>query len=240
MMAIKAALASSNPDFRFEYVFNCEKDAQKRQWIMKLHKSIENEPALGDAVVGDDAVESKAALGDAGPCLFCDIQDLHRGANGSKLPCATHYVLDGKKQINGHCEVRPFDILFCSTSCKDFSKMNPNKSLGCKSTENITALGAAETPGGSAQTIRGLCQLLRAYRPDLLMYENTIDIAEEKEGGGSDLQDLLVDWGEAGYEAKVIHADSFYFDVPQRRKRCWVVAINTENPRTISFDRRTA
>ena len=222
MIAIKQALADSGTDFSFEYVFNCEKDGKKRPWIAELHKVL---GPLGATALGHDSLDSQApAPGHDMPCLFEDIQELKNGT----CKCYTHT----KAKKPGNCAVRDIDFLFCSTSCKDLSKLNPNKSGG-------TTLDGADTAGGSVQTFNGLCDLLEMLRPDLLVYENVVDIADEKADGGSNLEIARAKWHALGYDTQVAYCSSKIFGLPQDRRRCFVLAINAQDPQTFVFKDRS-
>ena len=235
IIAIQRALAATYPGLGFEYVFNCEIKPLKRQWIMALHECMNRPPldaAPGLAKETTEAFgigETRTALGhaDDAPCCFDDITELWKGS----CKCYKHGV--SKAKSIARCEVKPFDWLFCSTSCKDFSKLNPQK---CK----LNVFANASTPGASAQTYAGLLQLLENNRPDLLVFENVIDIAEAKEDVGmSDLEIMKADLSCIGYESIVADCNSSMFGLPQQRRRLYVVALNVRDPRTITFKDRS-
>ena len=163
---------------------------------------------LGATALGHDSLDSQApAPGHDMPCLFEDIQELKNGT------CKCYTNTKNKKP--GNCAVRDIDFLFCSTSCKDLSKLNPNKS-------GSTMLDGADSAGGSVQTFNGLCDLLEMLRPDVLVYENVVDIADEKADGGSNLEIARAKWHALGYDTQVAFCNSKIFGLPQ--DRIWAAA----------------
>ena len=149
VIAIKRALAQTYPGVEFEYVFNCEQDSKTCAWIMALHKLMD-QPALGRADGTQAALglaETQTACNQSGktPCCFDDLLELFKGS----CVCCAH-AHHGPRKLNKHkCDVPDFDLLICSTSCRDFSKYNQNKA-------KTTIFTLDSTPGGSAQTFKGL------------------------------------------------------------------------------------
>ena len=131
------------------------------------------------------------------------------------------------------CTVEDIDILFCSTSCKDLSKNNSNKAAAS------TILDGGDTPGGSVQTFKGLCDLLASKRPDILVFENVVDMEEERDGGNSDLNIVIEKWKALGYESQVVCCNSRLYGIPQNRLRLYIVAVNTHDPKTLDFSERS-
>ena len=212
--------------YKHEYIFNCEKANTKRKWIKALHGMMMKKSASGL----DNSTAAKTASG-LGPCLFDDIGDLGE----PQCKCHTHHTIQYRKRtLTGTCPVKPIDVLFCSTSCKDLSKMNANKE------SNSTILDGKDTPGQSVQTFNGLCRLLAARRPDFLFFENVEDMADEKEKTGtSDLDIAKQRFNALGYEVQVIICNSLVFGLPQSRYRLFIVAINGKDPKTIELSERS-
>ena len=107
-----------------------------------------------------------------------------------------------KKSVKSTCRVEDIDILFCSTSCKDLSKMNANKDCV------RTILNGKDTPGASVQTCNGLCRLMDAVRPDILIFENVEDMADRKQEGKSDLAIAIERFNAMGYQVQVAYCNS--------------------------------
>lgn len=84
-------------------------------------------------------------------CIFKDIAHLGAGV----ADCATH---------DRPCPVTYVDILVVGTSCKDVSSL----SSGRRTTTGQLVLSQEWTPGGSAQTFRGLIAYVRTHRPALV------------------------------------------------------------------------
>ena len=219
MIAIqKAALAALCADFTFKYVFNCEKTPYKRQWIAQLHQLCQ-EPAAH----GPDGA-APGLVGEA-PCLFEDIQELKNG----KCRCHAHEQRKGNKEM---CEVGAIDLLFCSTSCKDLSRFNSTKQAN-------TVLAADTSPGGSAETFNGLCDLMYACRPDILIWENVDEVAKPTGDGTTSLDVVLERWQALGYECQVCYCNTTLYGLPQNRYRVYITALNVRDPRTITFEHRS-
>jgi hypothetical protein len=102
-------------------------------------------------------------------CIFCDIQ--HMGEATAK--CWVHKT---------DCRVPDVNILVVSTSCKDLSRMSRQGKKGHE--ENKEPVLAADTsPGGSADTYRGgLLAYIDHHHVDLLLYENSEVLGDEREG----------------------------------------------------------
>ena len=87
------------------------------------------------------------------------------------------------------------------TSCKDLSKLSNLKS-------SATIFNGGDTPGGSVQTYKGLTDLMQTKRPDMLIYENVVDIEDEKEDGTTNLDIMVTKWESLGYAVQVVSCDS--------------------------------
>ena len=98
-----------------------------------------------------------------GACIFSDAAEVHK----RWLPCAIH-----KKS----CPVRPVQGAVAGVRRKDFSKANPKRHIA----KNQSVLKTATSPGGSAQTMHGLLQLIESNQPILVVLENSDELAEEE------------------------------------------------------------
>ena len=212
--AVKHALKEGmGPGFTYEYVFACEVIPWKRRWIGQVIDLMLDPDAPGDlSSDGPGPCDTGP-----GPCCLVDIMSLPDG----RCKCTNH---------NAECPVRGMDVLIVSTSCKDFSKMNNTK-------HRFTILDGPDTPGGSVQHVRALCALMETHRPDIVLYENVVELMEEKEDG-TDLNILLGRWDRMGYETKVVQGQSTVFGVAATRARLYLVAIQTRQPRVLNFGER--
>ena len=114
------------PQFGVKYLFNCENNARKREWIMRLHGAPEGEIKADPTLVDQ-------------PCMFGCISKI-----GLRFaPCFTH---------GGECKVPSVDVFIACTSCKDFSKAKPGK-RGPVFTEQATTGGSAQTLHGMLEYI---------------------------------------------------------------------------------------
>ena len=96
------------------------------------------------------------------------------------------------------------------------------------------------TPGGSAQTFKGLCNVLERFRPDLLIYENVEDMAHAPgTGTSSDLDIARKRWNQLGYDMQRCTLNSQAYGLPQNRLRLYIVAFNTRDPKKFSFHDRS-
>ena len=139
-------------------------------------------------------------------CMFGDV--LHLGE--SEAYCHTHE----KK-----CVVSSVDIFMCCTSCKDWSKHNTKKTQGLVTQH-------ASTPGGSAQTLRGLNAYIAAHRPAIVLFENVDGIDDSKEGFEmSDMDVICSQWHSSGYETQKVESNASQFGLPAARKRLLAVAV---------------
>ena len=88
-----------------------------------------------------------------------------------------------------------------------------------------------ETPGGSAQTFKGMYNYMVKHRPTIVFYENVKDIDKEKKNRDpSDLTVLIQKWGEIGYECQVILVESTDYGLPQHRDRSGVIGLLIDVP----------
>ena len=210
---VKQALKEAiGPGFTYEYVFACEVVPWKRRWIQMVMESMLDEDGAAPAPGGPGG----------GPCCFGDILKLPDG----NCSCFNHKSGGQMKE----CPVRGMDVLIVSTSCKDFSCMNNTK-------HTHTILDGPDTKGGSVQHVRALCKLLETHRPDIIIYENVTELMDTKPDG-SDLDIILQRWDRLGYETTVIKGQSTVYGLSAVRARLYLIAIQTRQPRVLSFQER--
>ena len=94
-----------------------------------------------------------------------------------------------------------------------------------------------KTLGGSADFF-ALTDIMERDRPDLVFFENVQDIAEKKDNDESNMDLLKEKWGRMGYQCVVAYTDTNEFGLPQHRKRVVIVAVNTRDPKPITFTDR--
>ena len=148
-------------------------------------------------------------------CIFCDIQ--HMGKATAK--CWVHKT---------DCRVPDVNILVVSTSCKDLSRMSRHGKRGHE--ENKEPVLAADTsPGGSADTYRGgLLAYIDHHHVDLLFYENSEVLGDEREGCCSGITQSNMQSNHAvfeqdmvsrGFQGKTFVLNAKLFGLPQNRNR---------------------
>ena len=166
MVALNSLFEEKMANFKFEHVFSCELNGDKRKWI---HASSSlAEPAftkMSARILGEDSVpkvdmESVLKATDA-PCVFTDVTDM----GAAQAECWEHGP--------GMCHVKSVDLLIVGTSCKDMSRANP--AYG----RQDLVLNAKESKGGSAQTFQGLLSYLEHHRPLMILFEN-VDSMEDQ------------------------------------------------------------
>ena len=245
----QAARKASVEAFSIRSVFSCEIKAEKRVWIQGVYEafgqcvsgsaqgvalsgsapsvagSAQGEPAscsdpsvpgFAQGVSGSGSAHSVPGSAQrvsvAGspqgksesPCLFCDICEL---ANGIAW-CETHKRM---------CDVPSRCIFVCCTSCKDLFRLKPGS----------ISLRSKWTPGGSCQTFHGMMAYIEKARPAIVIFENVEDIKFVAEGeiDETNLDIVLAEFANRGYECQQMFGDSSKYGVPQRRKRFYIVAM---------------
>ena len=161
-----------------------------------------------DVEYDDDADDAppEYTLPDDLPCIFNDIQDLHKG----QAACWEH---------NGFCNVPAVDLFIVGTSCKDMSRANPNPVRG------ELVLAQASSKGGSAQTFHGLLTFLEAKSPAMVLFENVDSIEDAKPGGSSNLDVLKAEMSSRGYEGQIVRTDAHEFGLPCHRRRIFALFV---------------
>ena len=139
-------------------------------------------------------------------------------------PCAP-CVVHGKD-----CALAPVDILVVGTRCKDMSRCSTYFK------QSRPVLSREWSPGGSAQTFRGLLAYLDRCPANLVIYEN-VDSMDEG-GGETNMDILLSEFSSRGYEGQRMTLDANSFGLPQHRRRMWVLFVRVvANSRATFFDR---
>ena len=177
--------------------------------------AVEPEPFIPEARTAKadmDTLDSQESLGlpytlpDDLPCIFHDIQELHK----AQAPCWEH---------NGLCNVPAVDLFIVDTSCKDMSRANPNPVRG------ELVLSQASSRGGSAQTFQGLLSFLEAKSPAMVLFENVDSIEDSKPGGTSNLEILKAEMSSRGYEGQIVRTDAHEFGLPCHRRRIFALFV---------------
>ena len=125
------------------------------------------------------------------------------------------------------CEIRHTDILVCSTSSLT-TDLSPLSEAGAESVE----------AKGTLAQFQGLCDVMKLCKPDIVLYENMVQLDQKKKDGPSNYDILRKSWESMGYQVIKVFTDSKCFGLPQDRNRLWVVAYNIKNPRIITFETR--
>jgi site-specific DNA-cytosine methylase len=176
----------------------------------------------------------RRALDEPLMCIFCDIRDMGK----TTAHCHVHDRL---------CIVPDCDILVASTSCKDLSKLssNRNKFEG-------PVLDRKESPGGSADSFRGLLTYMDSHSIEMLVYENSdnLDDCQDAASGQRSAPDaapgqktnseiFTAEVTSRNMEGQSFVLNSSLFGVPQARKRFWSVFVNCGISRILDFRRRS-
>ena len=248
--ALALLALSQGSQVRFEHAFSCESNPDKLQWIAAVN-------ALAPQVMA--SVQEKAGRTPSGvahtrtPCLFTDICKLgeehcarvaHRheartDTQGSRDVLSSGQALkvsDRAPLPDGHCLVPQVDILVVGTSCKDMSKIN----VAARQHANAGALVLSGTSsrGGSAQTFRGMLAYVDSRSPSIIIFEN-VDSIDDKMGATSNLDILLAEMGNRGYENQVIMSDAAMMGLPARRRRVYVIFLKIAGNPLLDFSTRS-
>ena len=215
LLAIVEAFRSICPKLLFEYVFHCELNQKRMQFVRALHKHL-------------GARLEKTHLGE--PCFFTDITKLMT----SNRQCCVHYDRVYKKKVPRACQIGPFDWFFCSSSSRDLEPKRGTSACLKKSRDGRRRT----TPGGLSKTFWAITDIIEKHRPDLVFYENVRDIDRENKAGDSNLTCLQDEWLARGYKCQIISTDMYTFGLPQQRRHIVIVAMNIRDPRLFTFGDR--
>ena len=165
-------------------------------------------------------------------CIFCDIRDMGK----TTAHCHVH---------NRLCLVPDCDILVASTSCKDLSKLSSNKFAEPVFSKN-------ESPGGSADSFRGLLTYMDSHSIEMLVYENSdnLDDSQDAASGQRSLPDaasgqktnseiFTAEVTSRNMEGQSFVLNSSLFGVPQSRRRFWAVFVRCVRSRIFDFGQRS-
>ena len=146
-------------------------------------------------------------------CIFEDITQLEEG----EAKCCVHNQL---------CPVKSVDLLCIGTSCKDLSKLNANQD------RTQLVLTQASSRGASAQTYKGLKGYVKQHRPLLIVYENVDSMSDQVSASDeSNFSVCIKDFKAMGYDAQPMMTDSSEFGLPCRRRRVYILFINSTSPK---------
>ena len=139
------------------------------------------------------------AAGAKSACVFKDIG----GLCNEMCECAVH----------GRCQVAFSRLHVSGFSCKDLSKLNKARDAGRSS--------LPDRSGTSGATLDALMRFVTAHMPPILVMENVDDLLSHT---SSNFAFLLNELESRGYQADAAELCSMDYFVPQRRKRCYVIA----------------
>ena len=156
---------------------------------------------------------------------FC--MNVHSALGCSVSPCAFEDVAtfcqpEGRYCAHHQkaCELpRRLDGLIAGFSCKDFSRANKARKLF----HGADVFTAEHSPGQSADTIRGLLQVLDTCPPDFFLLENVDDLAMELHGEALDM--LLSAGSHRGYDCHSYILDAADFGLAQSRRRLFILGM---------------
>ena len=159
-------------------------------------------------------------------CWFCDVDCL----------CERPAWCD---QHNKACPIPLVDIFVCATSCKDFSRANPQKRKR-----------DAAFIGESADTLHGMLAFLRSHRPPLFIFENVDAMGDNHTASGpglpepthehgSDMDVAMSHWASLGYECQRVMVNSKNFGIPASRSRILVIGFQTTANAAFDFTERS-
>ena len=198
--SLQHALKAEDMDITFEHSFYCEKHDRKRDvWCKKVHKII-----------------SGTDIANLLPCAFTDCEVL----GTSKATCTMH-----KKQSPVcNCTIPDWlSMLVAGFSCKDLSRANQNKGA----LQGADLWNALQTPGGSAQTMHAVVNLVKATQIDALVLENSDELAGTIHSAA--LDEFLNALDEQGFDCHAYVMNSSDYALPQERKRCYIIGVRRPN-----------
>lgn len=141
-----------------------------------------------------------------GMCVFDDITCLSSG----KAWCQRH---------SEYCAVKEqFDGLMCGFSCRDLSRMNPNRAKLAS-----LVFSSSASPGKTNDTFTGALEFIGEHNPEFIGLENSDTLDDADHAIGLDI--LLQNLAEMGYDVQAFLIDCQEYALPQARKRVFVVGV---------------
>ncbi len=205
MDAVSKAYAKRGCRLEFTQFFACEINEEKREWIHHVVNGWRR-PCGERYPQACGKLPGQQPFGDAPPgiCIFSDICEMHK----EQSLCFTH---------GQECQVPYVDVLLVGVSCKDMSRASPNFAA------NKSVLLQEQSTGGSAQTFRGLLNFVSAHTPSVVIFENVDSIDSDSGKGKSNLDIVLAEFTNRGYEGQCCMCDSNHFGLPTMRRRLYVL-----------------
>eukprot|EP00971_Amphidinium_carterae_P307951 6119999-Amphidinium_carterae.1 len=197
--AISRGLRTKGVECEFQAEFLCEQNEKKQTWLKRWEEALN----LHDG----DTLEL--------PCILNDMESLL----STEGDCVQH---------NQVCQIHAADFFIAGTSCKYFSKINQNKSLGSPHTILSAVLeGKKPTPQHSSLvTFMGMMQFTNRCQPAVLIWENVDSIADGAGQESGNIQAAITCLNNYDYEAQAFLLQTTDYGVPQKRKRMFLVAVN--------------
>lgn len=207
MTAVQKALEDCGIIIQFEHAFSCESNKEKRRWIHEV-LACGNIFQHGAGSATDRGVDA---------CIFGDIQHM----KGAEATCHVHKKL---------CNIPSVDILVLGTSCKDLSRANGHAD------KSRPVLAEVSSRGGSAQTFHGFVGYCEAHKPAIIIYENVDSVEDSLSScAETNLSILMATMKGLGYEGQKIMTDSLQFGLPCRRRRLYILFLDTGSHRLVSM-----
>ena len=198
MEALQRAFKDEAINVEFEHMFYCEKHDRKRDvWCKRVHQ-----------IISDTTVAAYL------PCAFHDCEVL--GTNKAK--CTMH-----RKQGDGCSLPQHLGLLVAGFSCKDFSRANTTKGA----LQGADIFNAKQTPGGSAQTMHAVLNLLSSIKVDAILLENSDELAGPVHSPA--LDEFLNALSEKRFDCHCFVMNASDYSLPQERKRAYILGVARPN-----------
>jgi site-specific DNA-cytosine methylase len=147
-------------------------------------------------------------------CIFGDI---------TQMGNTTQYCYAHKKK----CPIPDVQILLVSTSCKDLSRLAHN------APNAPPVLSLQTSPGGSADTWRGLLSYMDAHPPSILFYENSDNLEDSSSSGTTGNMDVFqAELSARGMEGQCFVLNAKMFGCPHNRRRFYAAFIRLPSATT--------
>jgi site-specific DNA-cytosine methylase len=196
--AVSKALQAEGVDTKISLPFFFEMNESKRNFCVVVSE-----------LLGEQQTPH-CPIGGVQPCAFGDVG---YAQDETKRTCYSH-------PDRTHCRVFQYiDGLTGGFSCKDLSRVNPNR----HKTDGKTIFESTATPGQTAQSSHGIFSAVEKWTPDWVILENVDDITDSRMRGA--LDSALAKFGEMHYDVKTFNLDTVDYSLPQSRKRLYIVAI---------------